>query len=424
MSHQYPQSYYAAVAPITKPRAPLEGEHSADVIVVGGGYSGLAAALSLAERGYSVRLVEQARIGWGASGRNGGQVTAGVAKAIATVDKIYGRQTAKNIWALTREAVTLVSKRITEGKIDCDKTTGVLAAAISPNHMQDVQYEADLLHQHFNEPDYQVWDRDQVQSAMQTERYIGGGYDPHSFHLNPLKFCLGLARMAEAAGVVIHEESPVLKIIYGDRPQVVTDRGTVTAKYVVLATNAYGVGLIKELVGNLMPVASIIMATEPLGELGKSLYPKPIAVADCNFILDYFRPSPDGRLLFGGRAHYNGKEPADIKAALTPRMVRVFPQLAKVKIDYSWGGLIGISRNRIPQLGRLTPNVYYAQAYSGQGIAMANMLGTLVAEAIDGQASRYDVFARIKHSKFPGAGRMRSTILTLGMLYYAVLDAR
>ncbi|MDI9409760.1 MAG: FAD-binding oxidoreductase [Candidatus Pacebacteria bacterium] len=424
MSHQYPLSYYAAVAPKTKVREPLKGDHTADVVVVGGGYSGLAAALSLAERGYSVRLVEQARVGWGASGRNGGQVTAGLAKGIATIDRLYGRQTTKQLWPLSREAVNLVAKRIKLGKIDCDMTTGVLAAAISPSHLEDVKHEADELHKYFNEPDYQVWDRAQVQSAIQTERYIGGGYDPHSFHLNPLKFSLGLAQMAEAAGVIIHEESPVLRVVYGDRPQVVTDRGTVTASFVVLATNAYGVGLVKELTGMLMPVASIIMATEPLGELGKTVYPKPIAVADCNFILDYFRPSPEGRLLFGGRAHYNGKEPADIKAALTPRMLRVFPQLAGVKIDYSWGGLIGISRNRIPQLGRLTPNVYYAQAYSGQGIALANLLGTLVAEAIDGQASRYDVFARIKHSKFPGAGRMRSTILTLAMLYYSVLDAR
>ncbi|MCX8500316.1 MAG: FAD-binding oxidoreductase, partial [Alphaproteobacteria bacterium] len=302
MSHEYPLSYYAATSPISLPRRPLVRDQTAEVVVVGGGYSGLSAALSLAERGYSVRLVEQARIGWGASGRNGGQVTAGTAKGIATVAKSFGKYAAQQVWPMTREAVRLVDKRIKMGAIACDQTPGVLAAAISPSHMVSINEEVELLARDFNDTGTEVWSREQVQSAMQTERYLGGSYDPTSFHINPLKFCLGLAQLAEQAGVMIHEESPVIKVNHGAKPVVVTDQGSVTADFVVLATNAYGVGLVKELVGHLMPVASIIMATEPLGALGREVYPKPIAVADCNFILDYFRPSPEGRLLFGGRA--------------------------------------------------------------------------------------------------------------------------
>jgi gamma-glutamylputrescine oxidase len=397
-----------------------------DVCVVGGGIAGCSAALHLAERGHRVVLLEQHRIGWGASGRSGGQAMPGVAAGRAKVDRMVGRDAGRAIWDISLEGLTLLKELIARHHIDCDWVDGLMYTALKPRHDHELRQEIAELRETYGYTSVRYMDRAETRSVLATDRYIAALYDSNGGHLHPLNYTLGLAAAAERAGAQIFEGSRAVEIgSPGSAPasRVVTPRGEVRPKYTLLCGNAYIGSLVPALHGRIMGVSTYITATEPLGaQRANALITNNAAVSDMNWVLDYFRLSADHRLLFGGRVNYSGLSTFDAPGATRKRMLRVFPQLADVRTGYYWGGYVDITLNRAPHFGRLAPNVYFLQGFSGQGIALAGIAGKLVAEAIDGTASRFDVFARIPHAGFPGGAAFRRPALVLAMLYYRLKD--
>ena len=412
-------SYYAASAHPAPLRAPLTGSVSCDVCVIGGGIAGCSAALHLAERGYSVVLLEQHRIGWGASGRSGGQVIHGVACGQARLERLIGDAASRAIWDLSTEALALTKQLIARYGIDCDWVDGYLLTAIRPRHERELHEELERLRTRFEYRSVRYLSRDEVGATLATTRYIGALYDTHSGHLHPLNYTMGLASAAQSRGVRIHEETRALGFTAA---HVRTAHGEVRARQLVLCGNVYLGSTAPTLTSKIMAVGTHIVATEPLGERrARSLIANNAAVSDMNWVLDYFRLSADHRLLFGGRVSYSGHGGSDARRATRARLLRVFPQLADADIEYTWGGYVDITLNRAPHFGRLMPNVYFLQGFSGHGIALGGIAGKLVAEAIAGEAERFDVFTRIPHSDFPG-GAFARPLLVLAMLYYRLRD--
>ncbi|WP_241730063.1 NAD(P)/FAD-dependent oxidoreductase [Pseudomonas sp. SST3] len=419
-------SYYAASTNRALNLAPLQGEQEADVCVVGGGFSGLNTAIELAERGFSVALLEAHRIGWGASGRNGGQLIRGVGHDVEQFQSVLSAEGVDALKRMGFEAVDIVRQRIERYAIDCDLTWGYCDLATKQRHVDGFEAEhADLERLGYPYP-LRLVPRSDMHEVIGSDRYLGGLVDMGSGHLHPLNLALGEAAAAQSLGVRLFEGAAVERIDYGPQVRVHTAEGSVRAKHLVLACNAYLRGLQPALAGKVLPAGSYIIATEPLPEaLAHELLPQNMAVCDQRVALDYFRLSGDNRLLFGGACHYSGRDPKDIAAYMQPKMLKVFPQLQGTIVDYQWGGMIGIGANRLPQIGRLTdhPNVYYAQAYSGHGLNATHLAGRLLAEAISGQAQgRFDLFARVPHPTFPGGQRLRSPLLALGMLWYRLKD--
>lgn len=415
-------SWYAATATPQPPRSPLEGEVSADVCIIGAGYSGAWAALRLAERGLKVVVLEANRVGWGASGRNGGQVCTGFARGVMSVEAQVGEEDGKRLFNMCEEAKDLLEERVKRHAIPCDLTWGYLHAATKVRHLDECRSEQAELQRYFYDHLTMVYG-DDIKRYVNSPRYIGGVFDARAGHLHPLNYCLGIAQAAEAAGAVIHEGTRARRYDIGQTVTVESDRGKVRAKFLVLACNAYLNGLNAEQGRTIMPVTTFVAATEPLGEeRAKSLLPQNTAVADCNFILDYFRRTPDHRLLWGGKASYSGTTPKDLDEQMRRDMVHVFPQLKSVKMDYAWGGHVAITIDRTPHLGRHAPNVYFMQGYSGQGVAMTAITGSIIAEAILGQAERFDLFAKLKHKPFPGGRLLRMPSLVLAMTWFRLKD--
>jgi len=419
------KSWYEASVrrPPASPR--IEGRIDADVCIVGGGYAGLSAALELRSRGYSVALLEAQRIGWGASGRNGGQVIAGYVGEDAVESQLPVAD-ARHAWDVSVEGLRLLHQRIADHAIDCDYVPGYLMLATGPR-------KATALHKWVNRVadlyDYSLhWiTHPEIGRWIASERFHAGAYDGNSGHLHPLKYCLGLARAATKAGVRIFESSPVVDVERHRKPVVKTRAGSVQCRFVVLAGNVYlgqyGKTVAPEIGPRIMPVGTYIVATEPMGkERADALIHHRAAVSDTNFVLDYFRPSADHRLLFGAGESYSAATPRKLEAGMRRRMLAVFPQLADLEIPYVWGGFVDITMNRAPDFGRVHPNIYYLQGFSGHGLALTGMAGKLVAETIAGQAERFDVFSRIRHMPFPGGALMRTPALALGMLYYRMRD--
>jgi glycine/D-amino acid oxidase-like deaminating enzyme len=419
-------SYYAASVNRELTLEPLQGEQRADVCIVGGGFSGLNTAIELAERGLSVILLEAHRIGWGASGRNGGQLIRGVGHDVEQFSKIIGEEGVDELKRMGFEAVDIVRQRIERYAIDCDLTWGYCDLATKPRHLKgfDEDY-SDLLRLGYPHQLQRV-SRPNLATVVGSQRYLGGLLDMGSGHLHPLNLALGEAAAAQSLGVRLFEQSKVERIEYGPQIMVHTAQGVVHADNLVLACNAYLNGLQPKLAGKVLPAGSYIIATERLPEpLRRELLPQNTAVCDQRVALDYFRLSADGRLLFGGACHYSGRDPKDIAAYMQPKMLEVFPQLIGIGIDYQWGGMIGIGANRLPQIGRLLeqPNVFYAQAYSGHGLNATHLAGRLLAEAIATQESQgFDLFAKVPHPTFPGGRALRSPLLALGMLWYRLKD--
>lgn len=416
-------SYYAASANRMPEHPVLEGEHSADVCIVGAGLTGTSCALELAERGYRVIVLEANRVGWGASGRSGGQMIAGYSCGEHTLEKLIGAEDARKLWDVSLEAIDLIRERVRRYGIDCDLAPGHLHAALKPRQIRALEGWREALARRYGYRSLESWGRDRIRSSLATERYIGGLYDANGGHLHPLNYTLGLAAAAGKAGAVFHEDSRAVSIDQQPSPVVRTGRGSVKCSHVVLGGNAYLGGLCAPIAARIMPVGTYIGATERLGEeRATSLIPGNIAVADVNFVLDYFRLSGDHRLLFGGRVSYSTVVPPNLSVAMKRRMLKVFPQLRDAGIEYAWGGYVAITRNRAPDFGRLGPNVYYAQGFSGQGIAMTGMIGRLMAEAVAGTAERFDVFTRIPHRDFPGGTLLRTPALVLAMFWYRLRD--
>ena len=425
---QHTASYYAASS-LPQPDHPvLQGEHVADVCVVGGGFSGLNTALELAERGMSVVLLEAHKIGWGASGRNGGQLIRGVGHGLEQFEGIIGKDGVRPMKLMGLEAVEIVRQRVERFNIPCDLTWGYCDLANKPRDLEGFAEEAEALRGLGYRHELRLLQANEVRSVVGSDRYVGGLVDMGSGHLHPLNLALGEAAAAAQLGVRLFEHSAVTRIDYGPEVRVHTAQGTVRAKSLVLGCNAYLKDLNPQLSGKVLPAGSYIIATEPLSEAqAHALLPQNMAVCDQRVALDYYRLSADRRLLFGGACHYSGRDPQDIGAYMRPKMLDVFPHLANVKIDYQWGGMIGIGANRLPQIGRLPdqPNVYYAQAYSGHGVNATHLAGKLLAEAISGQHSDgFDLFAQVPHITFPGGKYLRSPLLALGMLWHRLKELR
>ena len=425
---QHTASYYAASS-LPQPDHPvLQGEHVADVCVVGGGFTGLNTALELAERGMSVILLEAHKIGWGASGRNGGQLIRGVGHGLEQFEGIIGKDGVRQMKLMGLHAVEIVRQRVERFNIACDLTWGYCDLANKPRDLEGFAEEADELRSLGYRHETRLLQANEVRSVVGSDRYVGGFVDMGSGHLHPLNLALGEAGAAAQLGVKLFEHSAVTRIDYGPQVRVHTAQGSVRANSVVLGCNAYLKDLNPQLSGKVLPAGSYIIATEPLSEAqAHALLPQNMAVCDQRVALDYYRLSADRRLLFGGACHYSGRDPQDIAAYMRPKMLEVFPHLKDVKIDYQWGGMIGIGANRLPQIGRLPdqPNVYFAQAYSGHGVNATHLAGKLLAEAISGQHSDgFDLFAKVPHITFPGGKYLRSPLLALGMLWHRLKELR
>ncbi|PTU73061.1 NAD(P)/FAD-dependent oxidoreductase [Pseudomonas mangrovi] len=418
-------TYYAATRNQTRHWPALEGEVRADVCIIGGGFSGIASALELAERGRRVVLLEARQIGWGASGRNGGQLIRGLGHDLQRFTSSFGIDGVAELERMGEEAVTLVRQRIERHRIDCDLRWGFCELANSRAGFTALQRQAAELQERGYPHPLALVAANRMREVVASDNYHGALVDMGSGHLHPLNLLLGEAQAADELGVTICEQSPVQAIGRGPRLQVRTPRGCVEADQLIIACNAHLGDLVPELAGRVLPAGSYVIASEPLGERALTLIPQNLALCDQRVALDYFRLSADGRLLFGGACHYSGRDPADIAGYMRPKMLRVFPQLADVRIDYQWGGMIGIGANRLPQIGRLPeqPNIYYAQGYAGHGINVTHLAGRLLAEAICGeQSSGFDLFARVAHRRFPGGTALRSPLLALGMLWYRLKE--
>nr|WP_247121183.1 FAD-binding oxidoreductase [Kordiimonas marina] len=425
---QLPPSYYAATCNDTADFPRLEGNIKVDVCVVGGGFTGVATALHLAEAGYDVALVEQNKIGWGASGRNGGQIIGGYGQSMsdmAKINKSFGKKNVQAVLDMGVECVDIIRDWVEKYAIDCDLTWGYFDAAMKPSDMDYLLGAMDTMQKHGYPHEQRVIGQDEVKSIVGSDKYIGGVVNMGWGHAHVLNLVRGEARAAEKLGARIYEDARVSSIdIQDDQTIVNMDTCRVTANHVVLAGNAYLGHLVPKLASRVIPAGSYIIATEPLSEeLADKIMPKRYAVCDQRWALDYFRMSADRRMLFGGLATYSGRHPSDIVAAVRPNMLKVFPELESAEITHAWGGYMGIGLNRIPQLGRIAPKVYYAQAYSGHGVAPSHMSGRLIAEAIGGKTDRFDIMVGVKHPPFPGGRMFRQPILAVGMAYYRLKDA-
>jgi gamma-glutamylputrescine oxidase len=417
-NHEHTRSYYAATVGERTDYPELLGGITADVCVVGAGFTGVSTALTLAERGYSVAVVEANRVGWGASGRNGGQLINGIS-GLEKIGRKYGTGIADLLWDLRWRGHEIIFDRVEKYGIDCDLKTGFVETALKPRQLRELDEIAEERIKRNWPHDFELWDREKTSALLGTDAYLGGFACFRDGHLHPLNLCIGEARAAQGLGVEIFEQSPVTGIRHGGRPRVMTERGHVDADAVVLAGNAYHALEPGHLSNLTFPAGSYIIGTEPLpAEIVARINPLDVAVCDLNEIVDYFRLSADKRLLYGGRCNYSGREPASIQAAILPRMLKIYPQLEGVRVDFEWGGNIGIVLNRIPALGRIRGNVYYAQGYSGHGVNASHIMGELVADAIGGTMETFDLFAKIRHFRIPGSQWMGNQVIALGMLYY------
>lgn len=415
-------SYYAATAQRDARFAPLDGSSDCDVAVVGGGLAGLTAALDLARMGHQVTLLEAKQVGWGASGRNGGQAIHGLACDQSVIEDQLGLDDARRVWSMSLEALELLQTRMQQFQIDAEWRQGYIGVATNARKGAELMQWADRMAQVYQAEFTRIPAAD-MPRWVASPRYHSGLYDPQSGHLHPLKYALGIARAAAAAGVRIHEETPVTALETGPVITVRTARGTLRAKKVLLAGNVYLQGVAEHLERRIMPVGTYIVCSEAMDPaLADSLIPTRSAVCDTNFVLDYLRTTNDHRMLYGGRVSYSTVTPPNLAESMRRRMVQTFPQLKDVKVQYAWGGFVDITMNRAPDFGRLRDNLYYLQGFSGHGLALTGLAGRLVAEAMNGDASRFDVFARLKHHDFPGGRLLRTPALVLGMAWYRLRD--
>ncbi len=418
---QYPPSWYAATAEALPEFPALKGEVRADLCVIGGGYTGLSAALHAAQAGLWVVLIDAQRVGFGASGRNGGQVGSGFNKPQSELEQKLGRDDARKLWEMAEAAKALTRELAARYAPDANYKPGVLHADWHQSEVAHSHAEARFMDEQY-EYALEPLGTEAVQAIVAAPGYKGGTFDPGAGHLHPLRYAFGLARAAEAAGVQIFERSAAHQITRGDKVRVATETGFVLADHLIIATNGYSAGLERKLASRVMPINNFIVATEPLGPKAEEILRRDVAVADSKFVINYFRLSEDKRLLFGGGESYGYKFPRDIASVVRKPMEQVFPQLAGVSIDYAWGGTLAITMSRLPHIGRPAPNILSAAGFSGHGVALAGFTGKLMAEAIRGEGAALDLFGRLPTPPFPGGGMLRSPLLTLAMSWYAMRD--
>ncbi|MBV7410576.1 FAD-binding oxidoreductase [Maritimibacter sp. DP1N21-5] len=418
----YPASYYAATVDLLPQMDPVEGELSADVVVIGGGFTGLSSALHLAQAGLNVVLLEASRVGFGASGRNGGQVSVGQRIEQDALEKLVGIERARALWDIGCEAVDLTRALANEHAGGAEWVPGVIHADHKPGFVDHTHAYVRKMQEEYGHTSMRALSREELRALCASDAYHGGLIDMASGHIHPLKHALGLARGALTAGARIYETSRVTSVTEGPRVTVKTDRATIKADHVLWATNGYLGNAEPRTAARVMPINNFIVATEPLGSLADELLPGNHAVADSKFVINYFRLSADKRMLFGGGESYGYKFPADIAAKAGKPMVEIFPQLRDARIDYAWGGTLGITMSRLPHVARLSSKVYDISGYSGQGVALGTMAGKVMAEMVAGQAGRFDLMASVPTPRFPGGAALRTPLLAAAMLWYSIRD--
>jgi gamma-glutamylputrescine oxidase len=420
---EYPPSWYTASTDIPPQRPSLKGEVKVDVCVVGAGYTGLSAALFLAERGYSVMVLEAHRSGFGASGRNGGQVGSGFNKGQRWIEAKVGKDAARALWDMTEAAKQQVRDLSARHAPEARYMPGVAHGEYSATEAREVRGEIEHLQKAYGYDQIDILSEAEMQALVKTSFYEGGVLDRGAGHIHPLRYAIGLARAAEAAGATIFEGSPVTDVVHGTPSRVYTDGGTVLAGHVIFAGNGYlPVNLDRKISARVMPINSFIAATEPLGNRWTDILAEDIAVADSKFVVNYYRMSEDRRFLFGGRESYTLGFPSDITTKLRERMLTLFPQLGDVKVDFVWGGTLGITMTRVPAVMRVAPNAMAAAGFSGHGVALSGFAGRVMAEAIAGQAERFDILSKLPTPPFPGGAAFRAPLLTLAMTWYSMRD--
>ncbi len=423
MSNSSARSYYQATAIGFTPRPALKDSVHADVCIIGAGYTGLSCALHLAGRGLKVIVLEAEHAGYGASGRNGGQVIPGQRIDQVELEKRYGNAHAHTLWSLACEAQSMVRTLVEAHRIECGVKSGHLTAAVRKSHAIDLQNYVEHLQTHYNYKSARYVGEDDIPRFVSTKLYKGGLFDEAGLHLHPLNYALGLARAAETAGAIIFHGSRVTRVEAGATCIVHTNQGSVTAGFVVYACNGYLEDLDRDLASTIMPISNYVAATEQLSaDEARALIPSDAAIADTKFVLDYYRLSEDNRLVFGGGETYGARDADDAERFVRPCIERVFPKLAGIGIPFAWGGRLAITMPRLPHVGRRAPNLYFAQGYSGQGVAIATLCGRLIAEAIGNQAERFDVMAKLNIPRLPGGALLRQPLLQLGLMWYALRD--
>ncbi|ENY71161.1 gamma-glutamylputrescine oxidoreductase [Aeromonas diversa CDC 2478-85] len=420
---EHVKSFYAASANPHAPWPTLSGDQECDVCVVGGGYTGLSSALHLAERGYQVVLLEAARIGFGASGRNGGQIVNSYSRDIDTIERNCPPDQARLLGNMLFEGGDIIRERIERYQIQCDFRQGGVFAADTEKQLHELKAQKARWERWGNDQ-MELLDKESLRRVVQSDRYVGGVLDKRGGHIHPLNLALGEAEAIRGLGGRIFEQSPVTDIVPGERVQVKTAKGTVKARFVVVAGNAYLGNLVPELAAKSMPCGTQVVATEVLGEQkARELLPQNYCVEDCNYLLDYYRTTGDHRLLYGGGVVYGARDPADIERLIMPKLLKTFPQLAGVKVEYTWTGNFLLTLSRLPQFGRIGSNIYYMQGYSGHGVTCTHLAGKLLAEALAGQAERFDAFARLPHYPFPGGRLLRVPLTAMGAVWYSLRDS-
>ncbi len=415
-------SYYADSANPSPARPALQGEIETDICIIGAGYTGLSTALHLAENGFKVAILEAAKVGWGASGRNGGQIVNSYSRDIDAIEKQSNKRNAELMAHMAFEGGRIIRERIAKYDIQCDLKDGGVFAAFNEKQMDHLRAQKALWEKH-GHTQLEMLDHAGIRKVVKTERYVGGMLDMSGGHIHPLNLALGEAAAFESLGGVIYEQSPATRIERGTNPVVHTEQGRVRCKFIVVAGNAYLGNLLPELAAKAMPCGTQVLTTEPLDpELAAELLPQDYCVEDCNYLLDYYRLTSDKRMIYGGGVVYGARDPEDIERIIRPKMLKTFPMLKDVKVEYTWTGNFLLTLSRLPQVGRIGDNIYYSQGCSGHGVTYTHVAGRVLAEALRGQAERFDAFASLPHFPFPGGRLFRVPFTAMGAFYYDLRD--
>jgi gamma-glutamylputrescine oxidase len=419
----YVNSYYAATRNQTTDYPQLDELVECDVCVIGAGYTGLSSALFLAEAGYSVTVLEAAKVGFGASGRNGGQLVNSYSRDVDVIEERYGEKSAEVLGSMIFEGADIIRQRIQHYDIQCDYRPGGIFAALNNKQLKGLA-EQKRNWERLGNNNLKMLDKAQIDREVGTKNYIGGLLDMQGGHIHPLNLALGEASAIVGLEGKIFEQSAAVEITYGEPNVVRTAKGVVRAKYLLIAGNAYlQQDLDPRVTRKSMPCGSQIVVTEQLPEqLARSLIANKHCVEDCNYLLDYFRLTGDNRLLYGGGVVYGAREPDDIEQLIRPKILKTFPQLKDVKIDYRWTGNFLLTMSRMPQFGRIEKNAYYMQGYSGHGVTCSHLAGKLIAEMIRGDAERFNAFASLPHMPMIGGRTFQAPLTAMGAAYYALRD--